>query len=138
MIEPKEISIEGKTYIISKFNYEDGREIVSQYIASALPKIGDYQRNKELVRMMMKYVAIPTADPNRPLILSTPELMNNHIPDWEIGIRLEGEMMAYNCRFFQSGRLSTFLDDIAQNIPQWILKTSTQLSELFSQKEKQL
>ena len=28
MIEPKDIEIDGKVFVLSKFNYEDGREII--------------------------------------------------------------------------------------------------------------
>ncbi len=136
MIQEKEITVAGKRFIISKFNYEDGREIVTQYMVSAIPKLGDYARNKELVRMMMGYVAIPM-ESGVPLRLSTPELINNHITDWEMGMQLEAAMMEYNCSFFQNGRISDFLDECALNIPEWIFKAWTELSERFSQKAKQ-
>jgi hypothetical protein len=128
MIQPKEISINGRTFIISKFNYEDGREIITQYPVSAVPKLGDYARNKELVRLMMTYVSVPISG-SAPVALVTPELINNHLGDWETGMKLEAALLEYNCSFFQDGRASTFLDDIAQNLPAWISSMLTPLLE---------
>lgn len=135
MIEEKEIDVNGKTYILSKFPAVAGREIITNYPLSGLPKVGDYKTNESIMLKLMSYVAIPR-DGAAPLRLTTRELIDNHIKDWETLVTIEKEMMVYNCSFFQNGRASTFFDDIAQNLPAWILKTLTGLSAQLSQKEK--
>lgn len=130
MIQPKETEIDGKIFILSKFPAIAGREIVTQYVASGIPKIGDYKRNEELMLKLMAYVGVPRAE-GPPLMLATPNLVNNHVlseDSWETLGKIEIAMMEYNCSFFRSGRISTFFDGIAQKIPVWISKIWTDLS----------
>ena len=71
---------------------------------SAIQTSGDYPRNKEIVRLMMKYVGVYIIEPGRVQALITPELMNNHLGSWERGMSVEWAMMEYNCSFFRDGR----------------------------------
>lgn len=50
---------------------------------------------------LMAYVAIET--PNGPVMLVTPELVNNHVPDFETLLKIEWAMMEYNCSFSGTG-----------------------------------
>lgn len=136
MIEPKEILINGKTFILSKFPAIAGREIVAKYPLSGMPKLGDYKVNEETMLKLMAYVAVPI-DPVKPLLLSSRALIDNHVDSWETLAQIEIAMLEYNCSFFQDGRISTFLDDIAQKLPTWITKMWTALSVQSSQTEKQ-
>lgn len=136
MIEPKEIEIDGKKFILSKFPAVAGREIVARYTGSALPKIGDYKINEEIMHKIMSYVGIKLNDKSPPLMLTTSALIDNHTGNWETLGRLEVAMMEYNCSFFLSGRISTFLKDIAQNIPESISKILIALSQQSLQTEK--
>lgn len=135
MMHPKPILIGNKKFILSKFPATDGREIVTQYVSSGLPKIGDYKRNEELLFKLMAFVAIEL--PSGPLLLTTKELINNHIENWEDLAKLELEMMDYNCAFFRDGRASSFFEGIAQNVQAWILKTLMASSPQSSPMEKQ-
>jgi hypothetical protein len=137
MIQPKEIEINGKKFIISKFSAIAGREIIAKYIPSIMPKVGDYKVNEETMLKMMKHVGVIVDSQVTPLILSTQALIDNHVSDWEMLMKLEAALMEYNCSFFQNGRISTFFEDIAQKIPQYTLKMLTVLSELSSKAEKQ-
>lgn len=141
MIDPKEIiiidqnGIERK-YIISKIPYASGgREICSQYLPTAMPKVGNYQINHDLFLKMMKFVAVPTD--NGQLQLATSALVDNHIPDFQTGIKLEKEMLEYNLGFFDFGKISTTLKTFAQNAQPLITKILSQLQELSSQKGEQ-
>jgi hypothetical protein len=135
MIEPKEEEIDGKIYILSKFPAIAGREIIAKYPISILPKIGDYQVSEETMLKLMCYVGIPRKD-SQPLMLTTKVLIDNHVKDWEVLLKIESLMMEYNCSFFRNGRISTFFQDVAQNIPAWISKMLMALSEQLSQKVK--
>jgi hypothetical protein len=135
MIKPKEFEIGGKTYILSKFPATDGREIVTQYVSSGLPKIGDYKRNEELMYKLMCFVAVKLD--SGPLLLTTKALVNNHCEDFEILMKIEAAMMDYNCSFFRDGRASTFLDGIAQKALALITKILTASSVQSSPMVKQ-
>ena len=58
MIDAKEIEIDGKTFIISKFDAISGREIISQYPLTAIPKVGQYTANEALMLKVMHFVAV--------------------------------------------------------------------------------
>ena len=136
MIEPKEIEIDGKTFILSKFPAIAGREIVARYTSSALPKLGDYKINEEIMHKIMCYVGVKLNDKAPPLMLTTAALIDNHTKSWETLGKLEVAMMEYNCSFFRNGRISTFFQDVAQNIPAWISKMLMALSEQSLPTEK--
>jgi hypothetical protein len=136
MIEPKEIEIDGRKFILSKFTATAGLEIVPRYISSALPKIGDYNINKEMRDKIMCFVGVKSNEHASPLMLTTVALIDNHTGNWETLLKLITAMMEYNCSFFLTGRISTFFQDIAQNIPEWISKILIRLSQQSSQMEK--
>jgi len=140
MIEPKEVEIElpdgsKKAYIISKFDAVSGREIVTQYPTSGMPKLGEYKTNEEIMLKMMNFAAVDTGTGD-PLHLTTRELINNHVRSWETLARLEWALMEYNCSFFSNGKVSNFLEDLTAKLPEWILSILTPLLEQSSLKEK--
>ena len=140
LLEPEEVEIETakgehKKFILSKFPAIAGREIVSQYPVTGMPKVGEYSANEEIMLKLMKYVAIPTENGN--IALSTQALIDNHIPDWETLAKLEIKMMEYNCSFFGNGKASTFFDGILQTTQQLITQTLTDLLAQSSAQGKQ-
>lgn len=139
MIEPKEITLktqDGKErkYIIYKWDAISGRELVAKYPSSNLPKIGDYNTSEEVMLKLMTFCAVVTEA--GPLVLSTRELVKNHVPDWETLARLEFSAWEYNCSFFGGGLNSAFLESISQKAVAWITQTLTQLSASSSQTTK--
>ena len=136
LLEPKQIEIDNKHFIISKFPAVAGREIITQYPLSGLPKIGEYRVNETIMFKLMGYVGIPIAGQQMPLQLTTQALIDNHVGSWETLAKLEMAMLEYNCSFFLDGSLQTFLNDIIMNIPVWITKILTPLLEQSSQVEK--
>ena len=91
MIEPVLRDIElpdgsTKAFTISKFDSIAGREIVTQYPISGLPKIGDYKVNEEIMLKMMTFVSVQVGEAS--VVLSTRELITNHVPDWAVLGRL--------------------------------------------------
>lgn len=129
LLQPQEKEIETgdgekRTYIISKFPATDGREIVTQYPLSGLPKIGEYKTNETLMLKLMSFVGVPREGADA-LVLSTKQLVNNHVPDFETLMRIEMAMMEYNCSFFRNGRLSTSLNDFVGKALKQIMSTLT-------------
>lgn len=135
MIEPLEVEINGRHFVISKFDAIAGREIIATYPTTGLPKLGEYKSNEAIMLKLMKFVAVITEGGNQ-VKLSTPELVNNHTGDWETLVKLEMKTLEYNCSFFQNGRVSGFLNDIMQKLPAKILETLMDLSQSSLQKEK--
>lgn len=139
LLEPKEITIDlrngkHKTFIISKFPALAGRKIICVYTSSGIPKIGNYGANEEILIEMFNYVAIKHA--NGSLIrLSTRELIDSHVYDWETSLKIEDHLIGYNCSFFPNGRASTFLTDLVQNLPALVSKMLIHFSEQLSPKE---
>lgn len=140
MIDEKEVDIElagggSKRFVISKFDAISGRKILTQYPTSGIPKLGDYDTNEGLMLQIMSFVSVPMPE-GALLRLTTRELVNNHVPEWETLARLEWAMIEYNCSFFASGKVSSFLDDLMAKLPASILSMSTDLLEQLSQRNK--
>lgn len=127
-----------KTYILSKFPAVAGREIVTQYPTSAMPKVGDYSLNEDLMLKMMCYVGVPIVldgvTQSQPLLLTTRQLVDNHVPDFETLMKLEMAMLQGNCAFFAQGKMSGIFDKLAATVQQLILKTLTDFSQQSSGK----
>ena len=141
MIEPKEIKVAGidgaeKAYIISKLPATVGREVVAQYPVSAMPKVGDYQVNEQIMLKLMKHVAVVT-DNGTELTLSTKALIDNHCADWQVLAKLEMAMLEYNTSFFGDGKVSKLLDGFAETVPALITKILTDSLEQLLATEKQ-
>lgn len=129
LLHPKEVSIEcadgtSKAFILHKFPAIAGREIVSQYPLSAIPKLGDYKANEEYMLKLLSYVGVDIGT-GTPLQLNSRSLVDNHVPDFEALMRLEAAMLEYNCSFFQNGKVSSFLEIIAAKAQALISKTLT-------------
>lgn len=129
MISPKSVQIKlqdgsEKEFIISKLPALSGREIVTQYLPTAAPKIGNYSANEELLVKLMGYVAAIGSD-GQQIRLSTRALIDNHVPDFEALMRLEAAMFEYNVSFFQNGRALTFLSSIEGKAKALITQTLT-------------
>lgn len=141
MIKPIEREIacgddgtETKTFVLHKFPAIAGREIVTQYPLSALPKLGDYKTNEDLMVKVMSYVGVPSPNGGAPLMLTTRALIDNHVPDFECLMRVEAAMLEYNCSFFRNGKVSTFFDLIARQARTLISETLTASSRQSSEK----
>lgn len=135
LLEPKHVQVNGKKFVLHKFPAIAGREIICNYPLTAVPKVGEYKTNEEIMLKLMKYVGVPINDIVLPL--STAELVDQHTGSWETLMKLEAAMIEYNCSFFQNGLASTFLTGLAQKVPAWISKTLMDSLERLSQKEKQ-
>jgi hypothetical protein len=136
LLEPKHVVIQGRNFILSKFPATAGREIVSKYPLSAIPKLGDYGVNEETMFKLMSYVAVDLGNNNIQTLI-TRQLIDQHTGDWETLIRVEKEMLTYNCSFFQNGEASTLLKGFAQKLPQSLTRILTDSLQQLSQTSKQ-
>lgn len=139
MLEPQDVTLKGRdgverTYIISKFPALAGREIVTKYPISNIPKLGEYKQSEEVLLKLMAHVAVRTDTGE--LRLTTRALVDNHVPDWETLAKIEWATLEYNCSFFGEGLNSAFLESISQKAVKWITQTLTPLLERSLQTEK--
>lgn len=140
-IKPHEITVksldgEDKDFRISRVPASQGREIFSQYVTTAMPKIGDYKSNEKLMKMLMGYVDAKAPDGSW-IRLSNDSLLNSHITDWEMLVKVEMEMVKYNTNFFSPERLSSALNKFNQTLPERVMSMLNRLSGQLSAKNKQ-
>jgi len=141
MIQPKLIEIENddgvvKTFVISKLPYSVGREVLSQFIPTSIPKVGDYPANHELMLKMMKFISVMKDDGTEQR-LTTQALIDNHVEGFKQGVILERAMLEYNIGFLGRGNLSTFLEESKAMLPKLISEMLTAYRAQLSQAEKQ-
>lgn len=141
-LKPEEFKLkdeDGKefTYILSNFDCVEGRRIFSQYPMSALPKVGDYEVNEQLMYRIMSYVAVITSNGGR-LRLETEALVKNHVPNTEMLALIEIAMMKKNFSFFRDGKIlglfeklrETFTKSLSETLIQWSLQSAPLNSDL--------
>ena len=141
MQKQKEFKVETedgeKTYILHKIPYLSGaREVCTQFIPTGMPKVGDYKRNEELAQIIFSHVDVVT-ETGAPLRLSTKDLVNNHVPDFQTGVKIEKEMLEFNFGFFDTGKIYALLKDSAMKHQAKILPILTEFLGQLSVKEKQ-
>lgn len=129
LLSPKDLTVNDqdgnpRTYIMSKFPATVGRELVSNYLTSSIPKVGEYTTNAAMMLKLMSYVAVPVKG-GQPLRLVTEALVNNHVPDWETLTSIEIEVMRYNSSFFLHEKISTFFDVIMERLTQKVTEILT-------------
>jgi len=125
LIKPKDVEIKDcdgnvKTFIISRIPAVPMREVMAKYPVSNIPKLGEYQASKDVMGLLMSYVAVRVGEEGkeREIQLTNTALINNHVPDAESLLRIEYAMLQYNTSFFGQGDLSTFLRElIAKHLP---------------------
>ena len=132
MIEPKEVTVNGRRYIISKVPAVEGREIVAKYPLSNIPKLGEYDQSEAIMLKLMAYVQTGDGTP-----LTTRALINNHVPDAHTLMMLEKEMLEYNFGFFVRALSSGFFGSFSQKAERWITGTLTPLLEQLSKAASQ-
>lgn len=114
LIQPKEIVInfEGEElkFNIGKFPATVGREIITQYPINNIPKVGSYLQSEEIMLKLMRFVE-RVYDDKDPIPLVNKTLIDNHIPSWEVLIKIEAFVIDYNCSFFELGKVLSSLKE---------------------------
>lgn len=138
LLQPKTVNIEcadgtSRAYVIGKFDAITGREIITQYPITAMPKIGNYKANEELALKVLSFVAVVNGEGHETRLI-TRELVNNHVPDWLAMMRLEAAVLEYAVGPFALGKASTFFAAIEAKAKALISQTLTEWSERSSAK----
>jgi len=139
LINPKEIIIEFEgeklRFNIGKFPATVGREIISKYPVANMPKLGDYQVSEETMLKLMCYVERVYDD--RAIELTSRTLVDNHIPSWEVLVKVEAYVIDYNCSFFELGKVLNSLKEWKALAKPKNIKTLMDSLVSLSQAEKQ-
>lgn len=134
LLEPSPVTLKTlsgaqKTYVLSKFPAIAGREIFAGYPTTALPKFAEYKANEAIMMKAMCFVAVEMPNGNT-LALTTQDLINNHVPDWETLAKLEIALMQYNSSFLDFANLSSFSKNFMSKA---LLSISPTLTRLLGQ-----
>ena len=134
LIDPRDIEIEDKDgvirfYKVGKVPYAAGGRRLAVEAISKLRKL-DYIDDPDLARLMFRHVAVLTDD-GQEIILSTDELVNNHVPDIPTGLKIEMALVEHNTGFSPAGSLRTLQQGWQRIIEQLNTITST-LSQVAS------
>lgn len=135
-IQPKEINLDGKDLVISKFPAVAGIEIASGFPTGM--NLGSEEFIKLAVKIM-QYVAVKIENGNY-IKLSSIDQINSHLmTDYplETLTKIVIEIAEYNFSFLEPGSLLNFLRSAFQMLQQSITKMSTASSELLSPMVKQ-
>lgn len=134
LIEPKEVEVDGKKYIISKIPAFQAREIMVKYVPTHLMNMNsDYEKIKEVILKLMNFVAVNVE--GKEIRLSTETLIDNHCTSWETLVKLEAQMIDYNTSFFKDGKGLTFLKRLENLATEKITEILTNLSDKLSLKK---
>jgi hypothetical protein len=140
LIKPHEVHIADSdgnehTFTVSRFPATEGRRLLFQYLETGVRHLDEYQRNEKVMQEAMSFVAIELG--GTLTRLSNKALINQYVPDWETLVKLEGELISYNCSFLEGGVLSNITSLIQTVSPLLNTKTSTDSSPVSSLKGKQ-
>lgn len=136
MLEEKTITLknrkgEEKKFVLTEIPYySGGREILTQFLPTAMPKVGDYQLNEALSKKLFTHISVVVGEHKIPL--TTDELVHNHVTDTLMGLALEKEMLEHNFGFFDPGKISAFLKTLGQKAVASILPILTELRAQLS------
>ena len=131
LIEPKEITVDGKTFVISKLPATVAIEVMERGGKAVIPKLGDFATLEEMMLKTISYVAIRrTGLPD--LQLDSKDLVNNHLPDWRTYLKVLEEIRGYNNLFLISGNSWDFLKAVIQMLPAKLVAMLTPVSPVSS------
>ena len=136
MLEPKEIVINDKTFVIHKFPATVAIEIMARIMggtlpAALVPKAGDFEMVESMMIKAMGYVAIRR--PALPdLLLGSKELIDNHCVDYKTYLKVLEAIREYNELFFIAGSASNFYANLILTLPAKISKMFIPLSAVSS------
>lgn len=103
MIEPKEIEVGGKKFMMSKLPATAGREILMSYAGDGKGMTG---ASDKTVLPLLSFCSVKIGEVW--VRLSTAELIDSHLSGAESLVELEMKMLEYNFSFFGQGKTSPF------------------------------
>ena len=84
-----------------------GREIFTLYAPTAMPKVVYYKSNQDLMYKLITFVKVEAPDGS--MLRLSPQLLDAHVTDFEMLIKLEWEMVKFNTSFLNRENRSNLL-----------------------------
>ena len=134
LLKPKTIKVktldnEELEVTISRLPTTDWDDLISNFVASQIPKIDNMLNKKEIRRKMMSYCEID----NKRLI--NDDVTNALIPDGVTLKKIQWELFDYNTGFLGNGDKSLMLSRVKEMIMHTFTKTLNQaMQQLFQKK----
>jgi hypothetical protein len=136
VLEPKEITVNDKVFVIHKLPATAAIEIMVRGLGAAIPNAGEFPVLESMMIKMMGYVMVRR--PNLPdLTLNSKDLIDNHCVDYKTYLEVLDQMSEYNQFFFLDGKPSDSLKNLILTLPTKILKMLTPLSQPSSMQDSQ-
>ncbi len=140
MIKPLEVEFEDldgvvRKFTISRFPATEGMEILYRLPTTGIPKIGDFDKLKEVRNDVFRYIFVELDGKLIPL--STKALIDNHVGDAETALKVMGAILQHNFSFFRVGTISSFLKSFMAKVPQKVQEILAQSSPVSSKQNKQ-
>jgi hypothetical protein len=104
-LEPKEIDVDGKKYLIHKFPAWEGILLVGRIPQAMAFTQENLQASGEVWAEVFSYIAVPMPKGGSPLFLTNQDLVNNHVKGWKQMLALFRAIMEYNDGFLENGKL---------------------------------
>lgn len=136
LIDPKEVVLkdgEGREhkFLIGKIPYlSGGRKVISGYLPTS-SKSEQYEQNEDLARILFRHCEV--VKPERNIRLETDDLVNNHLHDAQLAIKLEEAAFQRQVNFYPDGGLFGHLGDLGRLIAALASKTETPLQPASSE-----
>jgi len=139
LIKPKEIEvkdIDGDTHkiIISRFNALDGYEIVANFPKTVFNKGESFAQHREVLVKILSHCEKVKPDGEK-IRLTTEGLINNHITDFEMILKILKEMGEYNTNFLQVFKKQDILTKLQEKLPSIATKIITTSLQSLSAKK---
>lgn len=140
MIKPLEVEFTDlddvvRKFTISRFPATEGMEILYRLPTTGIPKIGDFDKLKEVRNDVFKYIYVELD--GKLVSLSTKALIDNHVGDAETALKVMGAILQHNFSFFRVGTISSFLKSFMAKVPQKVQEILAQSSPVSSKQNKQ-
>lgn len=124
-------------YYIGHIPYASGgREVGTQYMTTGAPKIGNYKVNQELAWIIYKYVVFVDAEGNE-FALDTQIMIDNHVPDFMVGVSIEAASLEKLLGFSVIGKLHEYRTVWMAELPKLTTKILTLLKQSLQESDKQ-
>ena len=136
LIEPKDISVNGKTFVIHKLPATVAIEVMMRSAGGAIPKAGDFATVEAMMIKTMNYVVIRRSGQSD-LRLGSKEMIDNHCVDYKTYLTVLEEIRQYNQLFGIAGSLSDFCANLIRMLPAKLASMLTQPSPASSTPEAQ-
>ena len=115
-IEPKEIQVNGKTFVIHKLPATVAVEVMARSIGNMVPKAGEFEIVEAMMIKTMSYASVrrPGLDD---LPLNSREMIDNHCVDHKTYLAVLEEVRQYSCLFGVAGSILTFCENVIAMLP---------------------